>query len=325
MEKIDFVILWVDGSDLKWQAKRKAYLPGETYDDVRYRDYGSLKYLFRSIEKYGSWVNQVYLITDEQVPEWLNTAHPKLTVVFHDAFIPKQYLPTFNSNVIELNLFRIESLSEKFVLFNDDTFLNNDTQPKDFFQGENILDFGIYNKIAPNEEFAHTLVNDLLIINHHFSKKDSLKKHWKKQFRLRYGRELIKNFLLLPWPDIPGYYNHHFPQPHFKSIFEELYVQEREAFDATFENKTRQMNDINHWLGRYWLLEEGRYLPQHASFGAYLTLSESEKIQKELANGKAKVVCINDETGNAEKFRTWIENVLMAFEEKFPQKSRFER
>nr|WP_277750430.1 hypothetical protein [Latilactobacillus curvatus] len=37
-----------------------------------YRDYGLFKYWFRSIEKNAPWVNKVYLVTEDHLPEWLN-------------------------------------------------------------------------------------------------------------------------------------------------------------------------------------------------------------------------------------------------------------
>lgn len=324
MEKIDFVILWVDGNDPIWQKKRAKYSEFKNENNVRYRDYGSLKYLFRSIEKYAPWVNKVHLITDHQVPTWLNRNNSKLNIIFHDQFIPEKYLPTFNSNVIELNLFRIEKLSEKFVLFNDDMFLNNSVLPTDFFRDNYILDFGVYNKIAPNEEFAHILVNNLIIINKYFSKIDSLKKNWHKQFRLRYKKELLKNILLLPWGDIPGYYNHHFPQPHFKSVFKNIFELEPKAFKETFANKFRQYNDINHWVCRYWLLEEGRYQPQKYTFGDYLELSKTKQITESIKKGKSSVLCINDVESNSKDFEKWTDSLLESFEIKFPEKSDFE-
>ena len=53
----------------------------------------------------------------------------------HRDFIPAEYLPTFNSNTIELNIHRIEGLADRFVLFNDDTFLTRGCRPEDFFAG----------------------------------------------------------------------------------------------------------------------------------------------------------------------------------------------
>lgn len=326
MDKIDFVILWVDGSDLNWQNKRKKTLGNEfKIDETRYRDYGTLKYVFRSIESNCSWVNKIHLVTDEQIPEWLNIQHPKINLVDHHDFIPNEYLPTFNSSVIETNLFRLTELSEKFILFNDDMYLNNKVEPEDFFVGDKILDYGIYNKIAPNEEFAHMLVSNLIVINKYFSKKESLKNNWKNQFRLRYGKQLLKNFLLLAWHDIPGYYNHHLPQPHFKSTFSKVYQLEKRKFDTMFSNKTRKENDMTQWLFRYWNLEEGKYLPQRNNFGKYLLLSDTKAIEKYILQKKSKVICINDMDCSSQEFIAYINNLIRILNTRYPQKSKFEK
>jgi hypothetical protein len=54
--------------------------------------------------------------------------------VKHEDYIPKEYLPTFNANTIELNFHRIKELSEHFVYFNDDTFITNYMNESDFFE-----------------------------------------------------------------------------------------------------------------------------------------------------------------------------------------------
>lgn len=89
----------------------------------RYRDYGTFNYWFRMVEMHAPWVNNIYLITNGQRPKWLNVNHPKLKWVRHEEFIPKEYLPTFNASAIEMNIHRIDGLSENFVLFNDDMYL----------------------------------------------------------------------------------------------------------------------------------------------------------------------------------------------------------
>ncbi|WP_232353077.1 hypothetical protein [Hafnia alvei] len=58
---------------------------------------------------------KIHLVTCGQVPLWLDIKNEKLNVVSHADFIPNEYLPTFNSNAIELNIHRIEGLSDKFV------------------------------------------------------------------------------------------------------------------------------------------------------------------------------------------------------------------
>ena len=132
--KIDIVILWVDGNDPKWLKEKNKYSEIKGDSNInRFRDWDNLQYLFRGIEKYATWVNKVYFITWGHLPKWLNTNHEKLVIVNHKDYIPKEYLPTFNSNVIEMNLHRIEGLSEKFIIFNDDLFLLKKTIPEDFY------------------------------------------------------------------------------------------------------------------------------------------------------------------------------------------------
>jgi len=116
-EKIDIVVLWVDGRDPEF-IREKQMVTGKDEgsdhhidSDMRYRDYGTFNNWFRMIEKHASWVNKVFLITNGQKPEWLNLNHPKLRLVTHKEFMPRDYLPTFNSAAIELNLHRINELS----------------------------------------------------------------------------------------------------------------------------------------------------------------------------------------------------------------------
>lgn len=320
------MITWVNGMDPLWRKKKAKFSNDESnQDDVRYRDYGTLKYLFRSIDTFCPWVNKIHLITDNQIPEWLNMEHPKLNLVFHQDFIPEEHLPTFNSNTIELNLFRLKDLSEKFILFNDDMFVNGPVTPEDFFVGDQVLDYGIYNRIAPVDVFAHTLINDLMIINKYFNKRTSFKKHWKKQFNLRYGKMLVSNFLVLPYKEITGYFNPHLPQPHLKSNFFKLYQLETAKFEQTFQNRFREFDDINHWLCRYWMLEEGNYLPQNLSFGKYFDISEMDQISKEIKKGKLKLICINDEESTEDNFKKWSQQLDEVFQLKFPHKSSFEK
>ena len=79
MEKIDFVLTWVDGSDPDWLAQRREYQPGRGTDagESRYRDWDNLQYWFRGVEKFAPWVNKIYFVTWGHVPKWLNTAHEK--------------------------------------------------------------------------------------------------------------------------------------------------------------------------------------------------------------------------------------------------------
>ena len=147
--------MWVDGNAKNWQKEKAEYLalegvannlPVQATSDARWRDNDELKYALRSAEKYVPWINHIYLVTGfNQVPKWLNTKNPKITVVPHSAIMPASALPTFNSNSIAVCIPNIPDLSEHFLLANDDTFFNRPLKPDYFFNSDGHAIFR-YNK-----------------------------------------------------------------------------------------------------------------------------------------------------------------------------------
>lgn len=106
----------------------------DDFSKNRFEDNNELKYSLRSVEKYAPWIRNVYIVTNGQVPNWLNTSHPRIKLVNHsDIFEDKSHLPTFSSNAIESNLHRIKGLSEKFLYFNDDVLLGREIYLDDFY------------------------------------------------------------------------------------------------------------------------------------------------------------------------------------------------
>ena len=139
---IDLVYLWVNGNDPKWIAKRNACIgkPTDKQENCagRYADSGELKYSLRSIEKYAPWIRKIFIVTDEQVPEWLDTSNPKVHVVDHKEIMPEESLPCFNSTLIEHYLDKIPGLSEHFLFSNDDMYINRPVSPATFFEADGL-------------------------------------------------------------------------------------------------------------------------------------------------------------------------------------------
>tara|TARA_R110002050_G_scaffold150757_1_gene277697 strand:- start:234 stop:554 length:321 start_codon:yes stop_codon:yes gene_type:complete len=80
-----------------------------------------LRYSLRSIMKFAGWVRHIYIVTNGQVPSWLDVSHPRITVVAHEEiFTDPSDLPTFSSPAIEVHLHRIPGLSNRWIYFNDD-------------------------------------------------------------------------------------------------------------------------------------------------------------------------------------------------------------
>ena len=70
---IDFVMIWVDGNDLEWRKSKAKYNGDEelfNINDVRYRDWDTLHYWFRCVEKFAPWVRKIHFVTCGHVPQW---------------------------------------------------------------------------------------------------------------------------------------------------------------------------------------------------------------------------------------------------------------
>ncbi|MFD7293873.1 stealth family protein [Streptomyces sp. NPDC059897] len=143
---VDVVYTWVDGSDPQWQRRRAAAV-GEPYhpeaaNAARYLSRDELRYSLRSLHLYAPWIRNIFIVTDQQVPSWLNTAHSRINVVDHrEIFTDPDALPTFNSHAIESQLHHIKGLAEHFLYFNDDVFLGRPALPQDFFLANGISKF----------------------------------------------------------------------------------------------------------------------------------------------------------------------------------------
>lgn len=339
---IDFVITWVDEKDPKWLEEKEYYAKREQAGDAReqrYRDWNTLKYWFRSVEKYAPWVRKVFFITYGHLPEWLNLVNPKLEVIRHSDFIPNKYLPTFSNRPIELNFHRIKDLSEHFVYFNDDMFLTQNVTEDIFFYKGLPCDTAVMTvyclgqedkklkKKVPIEATRATPAFDMIPLNRNFDKNTVIKKNIFKWFNMKYGFEWIRTFLLLPWSSFPAMANYHLPYSYLKSVYNEIWEKEKEILDNACLHKFRQTCDINQWVMGYWQIASGRFYPRSPRIGKYFALSPNYNRNEEIFNAirkqKYKMICLND--GDVKENFEIIKNELAkSFNAILPEKSSFE-
>ncbi len=139
---IDAVYTWVDGADPAWRermqraraAEEGREYHAEAHGDQRFVQRDELRYSMRSLEMYAPWIRHVYLVTDQQVPDWLDRSHLKVSIVDHrDIFDDHSVLPVFNSNAIISRLHHIPGLGEHYIYLNDDFFLGRPLSPNHFF------------------------------------------------------------------------------------------------------------------------------------------------------------------------------------------------
>ena len=332
MNEIDFVILWVDGNDPKWQDEfeKNAYFE-DNKQKFQYRDWDNLQYIFRAFEQFMPWVRKIHFVTWGHLPKWLNIDHPKLNVVNHEDILDSENLPVFNSNAIEPNIYKIEDLTEKFILFNDDSFITSPLLPERFFKGGLPCDMLVSNALSSSEGVGQYVLNNLEILNRHFGKKTVVKNHFLKWFNLIYGRDVIRNIALLPWPRFTGFIDPHQPQPFLKSTFEEIWDKEKNILEQTSASKFRSCRDVNQYLFRYWQLAQGKFIPISMKGTAYeeitMTNIKSGKIEELITSDRYSMICLNDsvEMDIEENYKMAKEKIKSYFEKILPDKSSFEK
>ncbi|XP_064482412.1 N-acetylglucosamine-1-phosphotransferase subunits alpha/beta-like [Ornithodoros turicata] len=114
------------------------HFENEDVDRSRFADNDELKYSLRSLEKNAAWIRRVFLVTNGQIPSWLNLNSGKISVVTHqEIFVNESHLPTFSSPAIECHLHRIPGLSKRFIYLNDDVMFGKRVWPDDFYSHSN--------------------------------------------------------------------------------------------------------------------------------------------------------------------------------------------
>lgn len=304
----------------------------ESSAEARYRDWGILRYWFRGVEKYAPWVRRIHFITCGHVPEWLNLNHPKLNFVRHEDYIPGKWLPVFSANSIELNIHRINGLAEQFVFFNDDMFLNAPVMPEDFFTGSlPCVTAGLHPGAADMGRGGVTsmAINDILIIDEHFSFKEGFRRDFRKWLTPRYGAKiLMKTLLLLPFMRYTGFHECHTANSYLKSTFIDVWEKERAQLEDTCSHKFREYSDVNQWLMEYWQIASGKFQPRIPKFSAGYGGGKGTPpslAADDIRQQRHKIICINDSSlFSREDFESFSREIRKAFGEMLPEKSEFE-
>ncbi|OUM65460.1 hypothetical protein PIROE2DRAFT_7577 [Piromyces sp. E2] len=133
-KNMSIVYTWIDGSDNNHLDLKAKYNGGNRKVNNRDRSVGELRYSLRSLEKYLPWhKGTIYIVSPNQVPDFLDINHPRIKVINQDDLFPPHVSPTFNSFVVEMYLDKIPGITERFVQLNDDYFFNNYCHPSFFF------------------------------------------------------------------------------------------------------------------------------------------------------------------------------------------------
>ena len=325
---IDFVVPWVDDSDPVWQEKRARYTGKNVTEgntEVRYRDWDTLKYWFRGVEKNAPWVRYIYFVTDDQKPQWLNVDHPKLKWVKHTDFIPAEYLPTFSCQAIEWNLHRIPGISDQFVFFNDDVFVIDETKPEDFFVNGQPCDLPCLGTLYANGFFSHILFNNMELMSRHFSLKKSIRENMIKWIRHQPLSGLLKLLIYGRRDLVPYSISPHIQLSFLKETYDKLWEAEYDWIHKTCCSKQRTKEVVTSYCVRDWQILSGNFYPKKPIGKNFHTntLKYSNEAIDYLKKQKGKTICLND-TEDEQDFELHKQMIIDVFETLFPEKSSFE-
>lgn len=344
--EIDFVLLWVDGSDSEWQASKRLWKkenggPNPAADPekdeqngaLRYRDNGLLRYWFRAVEQFAPWVHCVFFVTYGQKPAWLDESYPKLRLVSHAEFMPPEYLPTFNCNPIHFCLHHIPDLAEHFVLFDDDMFLLRPVGPETYFHGGfPVLDASLRPMgFIWDRHWLRTIHNNTYEINSHFDMHRQVRANRGKWFDLRALGALRASTNFVYWllnGKLPGKDYGHLPLPHLKSTFGDLWQSCPETLERTCRSRFRSHDQVSQWLATAWNLATGRFHPTARPHGDGSVLlvdrTTVDAACSAIRTQKFPQVCLNDSIGTDESIECFS-RIRHAFDEILPGKSPFEK
>ena len=292
---MDIVITYVDGLDPVWQKSYEQYTNTPILEK-RFRDWGTLKYLFRGIERNMPFIRKVHLVVsgESQVPKWID--RNEVNIVLHKDIIPEKFLPTFNSNTIEMHLHCIEGLDEEFLYFNDDIFPMRAMKATDFFRdGKGVI-----------------------AMSHHLLALDMFKKICRNSDRIVRRALDIKPTLCFLRPQ-------HTTVPMFRSENESLYESLRGEIEASM-TATRKATNVTQYIFTNNLFLKGRIVNERQSKRQFsVGITRESTLRSFIENPSHNLMCVNDVKLSDERYEQMRAMLLGALDSRFPAKSRFEK
>jgi len=308
--KIDVVYTWVKDTP-EFIAQKNSYLDNpevEANNSARFRDHDELKYSIRSVLKFIPWVNHIYIVTDNQIPDYINFNHPKVTLVSHQEIFKDTVYPNYNSNAIEWNLINIPNLNEHFIYFNDDVFVGKPLKPNYFYNKTGIPIWALMKSSGKG--------------NFHPSESATIEGH-----RFTYRTIAENTGIKSKWKV------DHAPMPLTKSMLEELVHTFSKEVESTKQNRFRQPTDFGpsralpfyflaikklktHSVSRFFRIN--RHCIKIAVLSnAVKTRNLTQKAFKAIENKVTATFAINDSEDTTETMKQqWINRLKLIYSNK---------
>ncbi len=313
---IDAVYTWVDGTDEEWQRLKAAAQTDQAGESLiqdalaaaRFADHDELRYSLRSIEQYAPWIRKIWIVTNGQVPAWLDTDNPNIQVVSHaDIWPSPEGLPNFNSHAIEACLHRIEGLAEHYLYFNDDMILGRPVSASRFFHGNGVSKYF----------FSRALV-DFCDIGEEDNASTIAAKNSREAMLAQGSHTASRKFF-------------HTPSPLRRSVTERLEESYPELFAVTRRAQFREQTDVAVAGSFYFNVAGamGAAVPARIGYDYIDPAIEDgrQRMRRVIAKHDKDTICVNDgSTDETDEQRIETDAFIRkSLEEFLPVASRFEK
>lgn len=299
-EPIDIVFTWVSDSDPKWLEKKSFYsgVKAEAIN-TRFADYEQLRYSLRSVDAYAKFIRHIYIVTDNQVPYWLNVEDEKIKIINHqDICDDTSCLPVFNSVAIESWIHKIDGLSENFIYANDDYFFGSPVTKSHFIHPNGI-----------GKLFLEPLPNAYGEIFEDSEPTTQLSLFTIQCFYDKYHR----------WP---SFWPLHAPMIKSVPIIKEMLEEFKYLMEKTSHSRFREMGTVSplYLLSAYYAYESGKNVASSIRYEYISTDADNldlrlDNLLCKIKSSKCDVFCLNDHRSVSEQ---QIEKVVTFMKKAFP-------
>lgn len=320
MNEIDIVIPWVNPEDDIWFNEYKEACKQFDGDKTpqRIRDFGTIIYLLRGIEKNMPWVRYIHLLlySNTQIPLWLNIKHPKLKIHYHNEICK----PSFNNLYFTTYIYKLSELSEYFIYLNDDIIPLNLMQKEDWF-----IDGKAVDTIQKSKMINSNPIHEQILEKNHIIYE------MQNDENLDFFQKIVRNSLYLS-----KYYtgkfniwkNVHIGTSCIKSEYCKIMEDLKNELNVIFLNYHFRTDKqiVPHWFYRYVRLNCNNFANRLDNTKFVYKEIHNEKVNfilDEYNNG-VKMLCINDILDNEKNFNKTKNNTISVFQKIFPDKSEFE-
>ena len=276
---VDAVITWVNDRDEEWQKLFDKFYCGSGIAESlvdRFFNRNEIFYSVLSLKTFAPWIRNIFIVTNCQPLDWM-IKDSKIKVIQHEEIINDDCLPTFNSHVIESNLYRIPNLSNHFLYLNDDFFIVNNVTKNDFFTttGQTKANFEPYGMVngEPN-------ITDPDYIN---------------------AARNSQNLIAKEFGYTPTKLHMHSPYALRVDVLEEITFKFKKEIMDMQSNRFRSINDISvtSFLYHHYAVAKGQAIPTQLKCLLVNSKSRYKNNLSSLKQERVKTLCINDGGGSA--------------------------